>query len=395
MFLYLKINIYKEAIMPAINYVKKKIGQNYLVWFQNSNLYTQLEEPAWFVFRKTVKRYKAETIAMECSHRYGLRFNECLRFVNDIRSNMVQMNQSEEDLVQDEKDTLELKTKRFEIYSTRSYQLTENIIEFSFENEWFESLIHPLIGYLETNKTNGKVSRFELFSHKGKSVFRLNNEIKGIWARNETHRLIGFIYMSIINEVYNKSADFWLMTVHAAAVTNGRKTILIPAESGSGKTTMAAMLQKEGYQLISDDFVPIDRHRFCAWPFPIALSVKQGSMDVLASIYPDLQNEPVKLTSTKKNVRYLTPNYIPEISDLIFPITEVVSIKYNPEVEFEFKKADQLKAIKLMLDQSWILPLAGNAGIFLDKVTQWSFYELTYSNNEKAIDAISKLFGND
>jgi hypothetical protein len=201
--------------------------------------------------------------------------------------------------------------------------------------------------------------------------------------------------MSIINEVYNKSDDFWLMTVHAAAVTNGRKTILIPAESGSGKTTMAALLQKEGYQLISDDFVPIDRNRFCAWPFPIALSVKQGSMDVLSSIYPVLEKEPVTLTTTKKKVRYLTPNYNPEISDLVFPIKEVVSIKYDPEVEFEFKKADQIKAIKLMLDQSWILPHAGNAGIFLDRVSHWSFYELTYSNNEKAVEAISRLFNND
>jgi hypothetical protein len=48
-----------------------------------------------------------------------------------------------------------------------------------------------------------------------------------------------------------------------------------------------------------------------------------------------------------------------------------------------------------MLDQSWILPNPGNAGAFLDKVAQWSFYELTYSNNDKALEAISTLFDHD
>jgi len=381
--------------MPAIKYVKKKIGLAYLVWFQNSNLYTQLEEPAWFVFRKTVKRHKAETIAHECSHRYGLSYNECLQFVNDIRSNIKQMNKYVEIADQDETYPDKLKTKKFKIFSTRRYQITENIIELSVENQRFESYLHPLIGYLETDNTNKKISLFELFEYEGKSVFRLNGEVKGIWTRDETNRLIGFLYMSLINEMYGKTDDFWLMTVHAAALTNGRKTILIPAESGSGKTTMAAMLQNHGYQLISDDFVPIDRHLFRAWPFPIAMSVKQGAMDVLSQIYPDLEKNPIKLTSSKKNVRYLTPYYNPEFSELAFPIKEVVSIKYDPLVEFEFKKADKLKSIKLLLDQSWILPNAGNAGAFLDQVSQWSFYQLTYSNTEKALEAISKLFDHD
>jgi hypothetical protein len=381
--------------MPAIKYVKKKIGLAYMVWFQNSNLYTQLEEPAWFVFSKTVKRHKADTIALECSHRYGLTFNECLQFVTDIRSNIKQMNRPIEILDKDETYPVELNTKIFKVYSTRRYQLTENMIEFSVENQQFESYIHPLIGYLETNKTNKKLSRFELFEYEGKSVFRLNGEVKGIWTRSETNRLIGFIYMSMINVMYNKTDDFWLMTVHAAALTNGRKTILIPAESGSGKTTMAAMLQNHGYQLISDDFVPIDRYLFRAWPFPIAMSVKQGAMDLLSQIYPDLETKPVKLTSSKKNVRYLTPNYNPEFSELAHPIHEVISIKYDPLVEFEFKKADKITSIKLLLDQSWILPNAGNAEVFLDRVAAWSFYQLTYSNNEKALAAISKLFDHD
>lgn len=381
--------------MAKIPFVKKKIGQSYLVWFQNSNLYSQLEEPAWFVFSKTIKRYKAETIAAQCEIRYGIPFDECLKFVNEIRANIDQMNKHIKISDSVENYPLELTSKKFIPYSIKRYQLTENIFEFTFENQQFESYFHPLISYLETDKNIDKISRFELYEFHNMSVMRLNGEVKGVWTKDRTHYLIGYTYMSMINEMYNKVDDFWLMTVHAAALTNGKKSILIPAQSGSGKTTIAAMLQSRGYRLLSDDFVPIDREMFRAWHFPIAMSVKQGAMDVLSSLYSDLELKPVELTAARKTVRYLTPNYNPEKSNMVSPVKDIISIKYDPEVEFEFKKADMITTIKLMLDQSWILPNAINAGVFLDQITQCSFYQLTYSNNEKALDAISELFDND
>jgi len=381
--------------MPAIKYIKKRIGKSYLVWFQNSNLYTQLEEPAWFVFRKIVKRHKTETIAADCSSRYGLQFDECLQFVNDIRLNIRQMNQLTPVDDHTHNFSSDLKTYKFDPYSTRRYQFTNKLIEFTVENQRLESYLHPLISYLETKVLKGRISLFELFEYQEKIVLRLNGEVKGLWSHVDTHRLIGFIYMCMINEIFDKTNDFWLMTVHAAALTNGKKTILIPAESGSGKTTFAALLQSRGYQLVSDDFVPIDRHLFRAWPFPTAMSVKLGAMEVLSSLYPDLEKEPTKKVSSNKTIRYLKPELDPKFFNIAFPVHEVISIKYDPSIEFEFKKADRLKAIKLMLDQSWILPNTGNAGIFLDQVANWSFYQLTYSNNQKALDAISYLFDHD
>ena len=234
-----------------------------------------------------------------------------------------------------------------------------------------------------------------MFEYQDKTVFRLNGEVKEVWSHDETDRLIGFIYMCMINEMFDKTNDFWLMTVHASAITNGRKTILIPAESGSGKTTMAAMLQGIGFQLVSDDFVPIDRNLIRAWPFPTAMSVKQGAMEVLSLHYPHLVQIPMKHISSRKTVRYLSPKHGTELSKMAYPVKEIISVRYDPTVEFEFKKADQFKAIKLLIDQSWILPNPGNASIFMDQVAQWSFYQLTYSNNEKALDAISKLFDHD
>ena len=381
--------------MPKIQFIKRKIQDSYIIWLGKSNNYIQLEEPAWFVFSKIAKSYKLETIASKCAVRYGLTREESIIFVNDIRSGIDEMNQPA-NIVENAGDyPIELKSFTFKPYSIHRYSFGDSLIEFSYETKLFESYLHPLISHLETTEINDKIPVFELFGYHDKIVFRLNNTIKGVWANNETHLVKGLIFMNMVNVMFDKTDDFWLMTVHASAITNGRKTILISAEPGSGKTTMAAMLQYRGYQLVSDDFVPIDRYSFFAWPFPIAMSVKHGSMDLLSSIYPDLEQKPIVQITSEKAVRYVFPENNQEYSNKAFPAKEFIFIKYDQSVDFEWKMLDKVNAVKLLLDQSWISPAGGNADILLDRLSHWSFYKLTYSNNQKALDAITNLFNND
>jgi hypothetical protein len=185
------------------------------------------------------------------------------------------------------------------------------------------------------------------------------------------------------------------MTVHASALSNGRKTILFPAKPGSGKTTMAAMLQHKGYHMVSDDFVPIDKYEFRAWPIPIAMSVKQGSMNLISSIYPEIEDKPLNHITPEKSVRYIYPGSAQEFSLEALPVKEFVFITYDPLVDFQWQRIDPARAVALLLDQSWVSPCEGTAEILLNQLCQWSFYELTYSDNQKALDTIENLFGND
>jgi len=378
--------------MVAIPFLKKKVGQSYLVWFQNSNLYLQLEEPAWFVFRKTCKRNKVETIAREFAVRYGASFEESLVFVEEIRRNITKMNQIAKVPM---KASTDLNNYTFDPFSIHRYKLGNQIISFSYETRVFEYYIHPLIIHLETNEGDGEYPVFELFAYKESIVFRFNGEVQGIWGPDETHLVKGLIFMILINVMYQKTIDDWLMTVHASAITNGKKTILFSAAPGNGKTTMAALLQAKGYQLISDDFVPIDRKMLHAYPFPIAMSVKEGSMDLLASHFPALAKKELNYISPEKSVRYLASSHHPDFTKNIFPVQEFIFIKYDKSVDFVLEKLDPLTGIRLLLDQSWVAPSIGNAEIFFDRILQKSFYQLSYSNNQKALEAITNLFDHD
>ena len=385
----------KEHSMQSIPYLRKKIGSSNLLWFENSNSYVQLEEPAWYVFNQFLKRCKPKTIAKAFENRYGTTHNESLTFVTEILTQIGKLNQ---------RDTIEnninnfsdrLNEYHFNPYTIHHYLLGTKQITFAFESRLFEYYIHPLISHLEIVTESETSALLELFQYQGKIVFRLNGEVRGVWSADETHLVKGLIFMAMINLMHTKTDADWLMTVHASAITNKRKTILFSAPPGSGKTTMAALLQSRGFELISDDFVPIDRQSFSAYPFPIAMSVKQGSMELLIAHFPALEHKQLNHISSEKSVRYLAAEMDPVYSGSAYPVHEMVFIEYNDSVDFVFEKLAITDGIKLLLDQAWVVPNPGNSGILLDWITSISFFKLTYSNNEKGINAITELFSHE
>jgi hypothetical protein len=203
------------------------------------------------------------------------------------------------------------------------------------------------------------------------------------------------IFMVLINVIHHKTDTDWLMTIHASAITDRKKTILFSAPPGNGKTTIAALLQSRGYHLISDDFVPVDRTTFYAWPFPIAMSVKPGSVELLTSHFPELEHKEISYITPEKSVRYLAPGQQLNISESVFPVRELIFIEYNNSVDYSLERLDTINGIKLLLDQTWIIPNPGNAQLFFEWISQVTFFKLTYSDNEKALEAITNLFNHE
>ena len=114
---------------------------------------------------------------------------------------------------------------------------------------------------------------------------------------------------------------------HAAVIGNNSKAILFPAHVGSGKTTLAAMLAKQGFQFFSDELAVIDVETLKVRPFTMPMSIKPGSLPVLAPEYPELDTLADHFRPDGKVVRYLQPptESLPEadataaVSALVFP----------------------------------------------------------------------------
>jgi len=73
-----------------------------------------------------------------------------------------------------------------------------------------------------------------------------------------------------------------LVLVHGAAVSDGRRSLLLPGLSGSGKSTLAAMLAAAGLIYLGDDLVGLGRNGAVS-ALPSAVAVKPGRMEAFCS----------------------------------------------------------------------------------------------------------------
>ncbi len=98
------------------------------------------------------------------------------------------------------------------------------------------------------------------------------------------------------------------LLLHASTVERDGKVIIMTGESGSGKSTMAAVLMTMGWRLLGDEFALIDPESGLAQPFPRPISLKNQSVSVLEGLAsPDLFGPLLKGTP-KGDIRHLIPD---------------------------------------------------------------------------------------
>ena len=144
---------------------------------------------------------------------------------------------------------------------------------------------------------------------------------------------------------------------------------------------------------MADDFVPIDKNKNI-YTYPAAISVKKNSVATLIPFYPQLKNtSEFHLKKRNTTVKYLAPQKIDYSQKT--KCKALIFIKYNPKIELEINTKPQIEAFQQLVPDSWISPIEENVDIFLDWFLELPCYQLTYSNNKKMIDTVSKIFQNE
>ncbi len=94
---------------------------------------------------------------------------------------------------------------------------------------------------------------------------------------------------------------------HAAVLGKAGKAMIFPGETGIGKTTLAAVLIRQGWKFFSDELAVMDQERLTITPFPLPMSIKSGSMPIIEPFYPALGKTKEYRRPDGKMVRYLAP----------------------------------------------------------------------------------------
>ncbi len=97
------------------------------------------------------------------------------------------------------------------------------------------------------------------------------------------------------------------LVLHAAALEQGGRAVLLPAPPGSGKSTLCAALAHNGWRLLTDESVLLDLDAGTVSGPARPVSLKNASIDVIRGFCPDARlNAPVHDT-LKGTVSHMSP----------------------------------------------------------------------------------------
>jgi hypothetical protein len=161
--------------------------------------------------------------------------------------------------------------------------------------------------------------------------------------------------------------------------------------SGDGKSTLAASLMASGYTLVTDDVTPILSSDKQIYSYPGAISIKKGAFDTLKSMIKNFEDLPSYfINNSKGSVKYLPPNSNETAHSYL--CKTIVLVNYSPNSKTVLKNINITDALQILISDSWISPLKQNAQSFLDWLSEITFYKLSYSNTNEAIEEFSGLF---
>ena len=378
----------KDYILNSLRI--KKIEEKSIVWFQNSNQYLILEDITADIVHRVCSNEDIKEIAKILENDLAIPFEKAVDFINDIIQKIVKSNLIlSTSKFQKNKDYIIPENFEF----TKFYDINNKIFRVDFSNEFELSLIHPKFAHLEINSSQEVDFLFQTFNNEEDTYLTLESELIGSWNKKDIHYFQGKFSMKIIECIYDKLEDQWMGVFHASAIGKKENSILVLGDSGNGKSTSLSLLQAHSFNCIADDFVPVDDAEK-VHSFPAGISIKKNSLPILTSYYPELESSAeFHYKRLNKVVRYLPPTTINYKKS--FPCKALVFIKYDKTIDFEMKQISNLKAFENLIPDSWISPKSENVSIFLDWFSSLPCYQLTYSSNQKMIEAIHKVFDNE
>jgi HprK-related kinase A len=98
------------------------------------------------------------------------------------------------------------------------------------------------------------------------------------------------------------------LMLHAAVVERDGRALVLPAEPGSGKTTLCAALVNRGWRLLSDEFGLLRPGTTDLIPLPRPMPLKNESIALLEAFAPQAQWGPVIPNTRKGTIRHLAPS---------------------------------------------------------------------------------------
>lgn len=183
------------------------------------------------------------------------------------------------------------------------------------------------------------------------------------------------------------------LMLHSAALEKHGRALLMPAQPGSGKSTLCAALLSDGWRLLSDEFGLLDTQTRTIAPMPRAAPMKNESIDIIRRHNPQLRLGPEYKKTRKGTVAHVFP---PESSlahqNQHAPPALIVFPRYEAGSATLFSEQPRSVALTRLVNNSFNYLVSGEAGFraLCETVRDARCRQLVYSDLNEAVSLLSK-----
>jgi hypothetical protein len=163
--------------------------------------------------------------------------------------------------------------------------------------------------------------------------------------------VIGALYVAVLERTRPNLQ--WFALIHGAALGVGGKGLALVGPSGSGKSTLAAGLISRGYDFLADDLIALSEPHGMIVPWPLPLSIKQGSMETVRAHHPQVA-EAASYRTKGVEARILIPPSSAWDADAI-PLRRLVFPRFAEGAEPRARRLSSFETIeRLLTDRVWL-----------------------------------------
>jgi hypothetical protein len=378
--------------------ITTNFGQSLVVFSPFQSSLVVLNSTARLIWEMLSHDQEPEKIANQLSNAFNIAFEKAQNDVEAVRHLW-----NSEDLPTDVShaadttspfnsfDTIALEQDRQPV-SKRTYAINDRVFSIAFQSAEIEAIIQAVLGHRECPAATKPRSLFTVLADK--SDYCLIEDGVEVARENSPHRLRHALIYEAAKSCY---PDFeWLIFLHAGAVSDGKRCILMPGMPGCGKSTLTAALSLDGYHYVCEDIAPITRKPWSVASVQTRICLREGGWMALKQKYPDL-------TAVRggrrwgKQLRYVLPPNSRSISTQL-PVQCIIFPEYTPGAVFQFAPISSEEMLaRLIQTGAWFSGPQDEDRIkeLLAWIETTPGYQLRYQNSEEAMVSIRHLFSNE
>lgn len=278
--------------------------------------------------------------------------------------------------------------------TTRCYRLLETSAVVRFAHSAQVRLVDAVLGHLAVDDCSAPAIVMDLQSvklqngHLRSDIYRDGSPV-GYAPR--LSQLAPIVKAALWQAAVN-AYDF-LFYIHAGVVGTGERCVLLPAASGSGKSSLTAALVHHGFRYFSDEVALIERTTFCVPPMPLALCIKSTGWDLMARYFPEIETLPIHVRADRKRLRYVPPP-AGAADQPPSPVSHIIFPHYEKNAAIELKPVTRSEALRRLMEECLALRQRldqENVGELVRWIAGIDCYALTFSSLEEAVELIAQV----